>query len=271
MSRKSVLSTLKKSNVFFNLQSFNNTLFPFGFDFLKNFKTLFFKKSVLITNENLNYSNNNLNFTLDLFFETKKLKYYKKRSFFYHGFIIVQHKKTINSLLLKLTKKLRTNSLFLQINVLNNFVDIKVASLLFVLLKRYLNILFLRRFNLYIDLVKLTSLYLNKKISINAFLQVITHVFKNLRKKNHSSFLLFFEELFLILVEKQQVIELSLLGIKLLITGRLKGKPRSSNFCIKVGCIPSQTFSSKIDYAKAHTFTNKFGVFGFKLWVNRKN
>jgi hypothetical protein len=274
MSRKSVLITLKKENLFLNMYSFNNQIIPLGFYFLKNLKSLFLKKSVLIINEKLNFANNSIYLVLDLFFETKKLKYYKKHCSFYKEKNILKHKHTVSSLLLYLSKKIRTGNIFIQFKVVNNFVDKKFMLFMFTNFKRYLSLLFVRRFNLYVDLIKVTSLYLKEKVSLNVYLGLIALVFRNLRKRSHSSFFLFFEELFNTLVSSKEpsLCSLSspLLGIKLIINGRLKGKPRSSTILIKAGCTPSQTLSANIEYAKAHTYTNKFGVFGLKLWINRK-
>jgi hypothetical protein len=268
MSRKSVLITLKNNNVFLNLYSFNNNNFPLGLHFLKNIKTLFLQKSILIINEKLNFSNNSLYLVLDLFFETKKLKLYKRHVSIHNDSKVLRLKNVMNSIILNLTKKIRTNNIFFQFKVINNFVDKTFMQFLFISLRKYLSLLFVRRFSLYIDLIKLTSLYLIGKVSIDVYLYVITSIFKNLRKRSHASFFLFFEELFNLLIFSNT--SSSLFGIKLLINGRLKGKPRSSSILIKAGCTPSQTLSANIDYAKSHTYTNKFGVFGFKFWIHRK-
>lgn len=59
-------------------------------------------------------------------------------------------------------------------------------------------------------------------------------------------------------------------GIKITISGKLKGKLRSSIFNQNFGSVPIQTLKSDIDYAKAHVFT-VYGVFGIKLWVSYYN
>jgi len=55
-------------------------------------------------------------------------------------------------------------------------------------------------------------------------------------------------------------------GLKFLIQGKLKGKPRSKSFLYTVGRIPVQTVTANIDFAKSHVFTI-YGVFGMKLWI----
>jgi hypothetical protein len=268
MSRKSILITLRKENFFLNLYSFNAHNFPLGLHFLRYLKSLFLKKSILVIKENLNFSNNTLYLILDLFFETKKLKSYKKQTSSCNSKKRSFKESTLNSIVNLLVKKIRVNNLFLKFKVVNNFIDKDFMLFIFASLKKYISLIFLRRFNLYIDLIKLTSLYLKKKVTVDIYLNLITVVFKNLGKRSHSSFFLFFKELFNILVFSKK--SLSLLGIKLVINGRLKGKPRSSTVFINAGCTPSQTLSANIDYAKAHTYTKKFGVLGFKLWINRQ-
>jgi ribosomal protein S3 len=61
----------------------------------------------------------------------------------------------------------------------------------------------------------------------------------------------------------------SVSGIKLLISGRLKGKPRSSTSCIQVGSIPSQSLDKNVNFSKIHVYT-LYGAFGFKIWVHKK-
>ncbi len=56
-------------------------------------------------------------------------------------------------------------------------------------------------------------------------------------------------------------------GLKILCSGRLNGAEMAKTQIIKIGRIPLQTISVKVNYgfAKAHT---KFGVIGIKVWIN---
>jgi ribosomal protein S3 len=58
----------------------------------------------------------------------------------------------------------------------------------------------------------------------------------------------------------------SILGLKLLIGGRLKGKLRKKKIFIQTGKIPVQTIAQDIEFTRLHVFS-KYGVFGFKFWV----
>jgi ribosomal protein S3 len=61
----------------------------------------------------------------------------------------------------------------------------------------------------------------------------------------------------------------SILGIKLIVSGKIKGKPRSSTTCIQVGSVPSQSLDKDVDFSKLHVYT-LYGVFGFKIWIYKK-
>lgn len=59
-------------------------------------------------------------------------------------------------------------------------------------------------------------------------------------------------------------------GVKILIKGRLNGKPRSSHKLIHIGKVALQTIDSKVDYTCLTSFS-VFGTFGIKVWVCEQN
>lgn len=59
-------------------------------------------------------------------------------------------------------------------------------------------------------------------------------------------------------------------GIKINVTGRLNGKPRSSSKIIQLGKISLQSIESKIHYNSVSAFSN-LGVFGIKVWICEKS
>lgn len=59
-------------------------------------------------------------------------------------------------------------------------------------------------------------------------------------------------------------------GIKISVTGRLNGKPRSSSKIIQLGKISLQSIESKIHYNSVSAFSS-LGVFGIKVWVCEKS
>ena len=59
-----------------------------------------------------------------------------------------------------------------------------------------------------------------------------------------------------------------ILGIKLLVSGKISGKTQASNFRSIVGSVFNQTIDKNVDYA-AQTSFNKLGTFGWKLWISK--
>ena len=64
---------------------------------------------------------------------------------------------------------------------------------------------------------------------------------------------------------KKKNYKFSLAGLKFLLSGRIRGKSRSSSTLIQLGNVPTQTIIKKIDFASSHVYT-LYGVFGIKMW-----
>lgn len=56
-------------------------------------------------------------------------------------------------------------------------------------------------------------------------------------------------------------------GIKIIVSGRFNGAPRSRSRTIEIGDVPVQSFNKNIDYAQRTAYT-KNGTFGVKVWVS---
>lgn len=50
-----------------------------------------------------------------------------------------------------------------------------------------------------------------------------------------------------------------------MVSGRIRGKPRSSSTLIQSGNVPTQSITKDIDFASSHIYT-LYGVFGIKIW-----
>lgn len=127
--------------------------------------------------------------------------------------------------------------------------------------------LFPRRFRFFLDFVQISVLLLKQKIKAKFLLKNLVDIFRMLQKKLHSKFLNFISQYFKLLILESSFLAVNLKGLKLVISGKLKGKPRSTKYIYSVGSVPIQTLSCNIDYAKGHAFTI-YGVFGFKLWIS---
>jgi len=65
-----------------------------------------------------------------------------------------------------------------------------------------------------------------------------------------------------------------IMGLRVLISGKLNGRPRKKKKEFRFGIMPLQALSYDIDYSYRVVVT-KFGVFGIKIWLfkqhNQKN
>lgn len=165
------------------------------------------------------------------------------------------------------TKMVKHNVLVLNISLLNIHLKKDLLTEFYFTFNKFKNILFARRFNLFIDFLKLTSLLIMKKVNANTFLTILGTIFKILPKKLHAKFFSFLKELLKFIVEGQT--DSNIEGLKFLISGKLKGKLRASSLKFAFGKVANQTMSSEIDFSKVHVHT-LYGCFGLKIWINYK-
>jgi hypothetical protein len=272
MSRKSVLTTIRPSFFNLNLSNLNNKFYLLSLNFLKSFDQLMLKKGVFSNKTFMNFSGNTLVLKSSLFITTNLLKSLKKKSV--KAQILKNSGKNpgLLEILKSLISKLRLTSVVTNFKIINKNLNKKYLFFLFKKLKKYMFKLFNRRFSLFLDFLKITCLYAENLIDIKVYAYFIATVFKNLRKRAHINFYGFIKKIFNILVfESAKFVKKpgGIKGVKLLIKGRLLGKPRSSKYKIQVGSVPVQTISSSIEYAQATSFTHDCGTFGFEIWLNR--
>jgi len=67
------------------------------------------------------------------------------------------------------------------------------------------------------------------------------------------------------LLSKLLKMRIHIKGIKLLISGRLRGRSRKKTYSKTFGQLPLQSFSKNVQYSLSQDF-NVFGMFGVKLW-----
>ena len=157
----------------------------------------------------------------------------------------------------------------------NKKVKRPIVLALYKKLKKFMNTIFPRRFNLFIDFLKMTSLLVTDCLSVETYLKMLSLIFRVLQKKYHNRFLFFLKSLFKILIHNVSSLtfckkqNFGILGIKFIINGKLKGKPRSSSFIFQRGSTKTQTINSNIEFAKTNSYT-RLGAFGFRIWLLRK-
>lgn len=119
------------------------------------------------------------------------------------------------------------------------------------------------------DLVISTSLLLNNdKIKISTINFILAKHFAWIPKKQHKKFFTFIRDYFKLIYYIDQQQNKKILGIKLLVSGRISGKAQASNFRSIVGSIFSQTLTANVDYSSKTSFS-KLGTFGWKLWLTK--
>jgi len=270
MGQKANLLTIRDARLQTNLLTGNPKLFLYGLVFLKFLEKLLRKKNVFLIGKELNFESNKCFLTCSIFYRASKLSYYQQR-----------HKlkkftpQTTNALQSLITKHFSLfNNNFIQISFVNLNKSLRKESLRFGYLKirRFVNTLFARRFNFFIDFIKLSSLFTANKISSDSFLFFLGLIFRILPKRKHNIFLIFLNVLFTGFLAKglpARVSDTTILGIKFLINGRLKAKPRANSTTMLVGSVPVQSLDKNIQFSKLHVNTI-YGVFGFQFWVYRK-
>lgn len=161
-------------------------------------------------------------------------------------------------------KNFNVNSISLNIKILNKFRFLSFFKYLKKKFRSFLNSLFTRRYALYIDFIRLTSLYQKSRINLSSYLYVIGEIFHRLLKKKHSKFLDFIKKFFkfVILQYKKST---KIIGIKFKITGKIKGKLRARSTTIKIGSVPISTESKDVNFSHISVYT-MYGVFGLKFW-----
>lgn len=266
MGQKSNTLTLRTYKERLDLRSTNSKETLDLIESINVLKRSFDKKGIIIAYHTINTMSQTCYLTLNVFYKTERL---------------LKFRKIIRLSLKKLKKNAKKNKilttqlfnktfanklLILNMVLLNKSINKKILKFLYNDFKSFKNMLFSRRFNLFIDFLKLTSLFVEQKIDIKVYLPVLGRIFKILPKRMHSKFFFFLKHLIKVLIDKTNI-DTKVKGVHVVINGKLKGKLRSSTLKMLVGKIGTQTISSKIDFSKLHVFT-MYGTFGFKMWVN---
>ena len=278
MGQKSNLLTVRNGKSNLNLKKNNSKLFLYGFKFLELLNTLFLSKDILLTEKTFNITNNQCFYNLELFYRTKKVVTYKNKKKTYlkntdSPKTIFSKQKSVLNLFLNEFKALHSNLFVFNFKVLNNFIDKNIVLQSFRVFRSFFSVLFNRRFNLFVDFLKMTFLLYIAKIPVSAYLFLLGQIFKVLPKKSHNRFLVFLELIFKFLLvkklsSKRNIFFSTIKGIKFIVNGKLRGKMRSSSKCISVGTIPIQSLKKNIEFSKTHVYT-LYGAFGFQIWLYR--
>jgi Ribosomal protein S3, C-terminal domain len=276
MGQKSNIITLREHNK--NLSFLENEKeskkFLYGLNFCRNFENLLIRKGMVLTDRTMHFVNNHCYLNLSVFYRTSKISTYKKKisKNYNRGKNLKNFR--LNSLFFSPFKILKNNLTFLKFDNINQKLNTSHVRFIYQKIGRFSGVLFSRRFTLLIDFIKVCSLFSEGKISSKIFLSFLGQIFRVLPKRKHNRFLFFLKYLFQILLENNEIKNLSslsnIIGIKFIVNGKLQGKTRADSSCIQVGAVPIQTISKNIDYSMSHVYT-LYGAFGFRIWVCRKS
>lgn len=264
MGQKSNIITLRhfKENILLNT---NTKISLLSLLLLKRIKNLFNKRGVTVIKNNICITNNILYLTVQIFYNTKKLTQYKK----IHTNKKIKKNVSLKKVFLKLIQKMRLHLIFIKFKNINNTINKKITKIFYQKLKKFSITLFDKRFNLFMDFIKINALFYENKISTNIYLFFLGKVFCFLHKKKHNQYTILLNTVFSLLINKLANIKSNLQGIKFILAGKLRGKTMASKTIINVGSVPIQTFNRIIDFEKVHTYT-VYGAFGLKFWVYKK-
>lgn len=222
-----------------------------------NLVTALQKKNIIVSSLNHAGKEENKKINMAVFIRAQKLKDYKLR--------LKQQIKPVHTTFKAYKLFQNKNTTFRIIN-LNSQVPQAIYSNLFERYKAAHGNLFIKRVSLFNDFIKVLALAVTKQISIWALIYVLSLIFRKLPKRRHTAFTAFLQEVFDPITEDPNN---SIIGVKFIISGRLRGKPRASFVKYKSGKIPLQQESADIQHAQTHIYT-VYGCFGLKLWINYK-
>lgn len=162
----------------------------------------------------------------------------------------------------------KINTSILKLVNVNKQINIKKSLSLYTSLKSSILSLLKKKRYLLIDFIRIATLMIENKISGKLFALLIAQIFATLSKKSHNRFFLILKKVFktIILDTKLPENSLKIEGIKLKISGRIRGKTRADTRMITVGTVPLQTEAKHIEFFKQHIYT-LHGAFGLKLWI----
>jgi hypothetical protein len=270
MGQASNIVTLRVKNNSLNLNSFiNKKEFIFYYTILNKLNRIFAKKGIVILDSNLNTFGNNFFIQFDIYYRTQKYLKYKfktKKLNLKKVSNFTKNKINLSPFFEKLFSK-KNNNIIKVVNY-NKKLSKEKLNKLYPKFKQFIFSMFSRRFNLFFDFLKLTSLLVDFSICTKQYLNLIVQIFHGIAKQSHSKFLFFIKYLFIEILDLTKK-NSQILGIKLVLSGKIKGKTRASVSKVLIGSVPNNTISANIQFFKSHCCT-LYGVYGFKLWINRK-
>ncbi len=265
LKKKALIKNQKLKNKYLNSYSNNQLIEKKKNLFLQNYKLslnashLFFNKGLLFNEPEVLKQGNKYTINLVGFYRTKILLKYRKK-------IKQLNSKSFSKDLeiFKNTSFFQSNQILVNFLCLNRLTDKVSIKNDYFFYKPYKNLLFVRNYNLWLDFVKTTNLVVRKLLDAKAMLLLFGSLFKYLNKRKHNRFIFFVSNLFDYLVKNYPD---QIKGIKLVVSGRLLSKPRSSIAKIERGTLNLTSKDACVVSNQMHVYT-LYGAFGLKLYIN---
>ena len=225
----------------------------------ENFENLCRMKKIFTSKTNVLVNEQNLYLNTNLFFPTEKLIRFKRNLF-------NKNKKKLNirQRSLKINNLFFNKNLIIKTRILNKEIDKKYALFLLNNLKKFSNSFFSKRFTMFFDLIKITTLTAFNKENIHMFSKFLGLIFKTLPKKKHNLFISFLKQLMNLIIIKNKK---SLKGIKIILNGKLQGKTRAKTVKIQTGTVSINSISEQPIQSKIHIYTI-YGAYGLQVLAN---
>lgn len=154
--------------------------------------------------------------------------------------------------------------LHIRINPLNKYLKKNFLFYQFIKnLSRYRFSLFRRGNTLLNDFIAISSLLNRKQITLDSFTNVLGLIFKTLHKRRHSIFFGFIRKIIQLFTKTRTS---CIQGMKIEISGRLRGNNRARTQRAIAGFLGITTISSETKFSKCDVHTI-YGVYGLKVWV----
>jgi len=162
-----------------------------------------------------------------------------------------------------------------RVTVLNYLAERVFVLRIFKILRSF-NKIFNKLYVIKMDFAKITALLLKNQISAKAFVRQLGKLFENMHKYQHGPFFKFvsvllneFRSMLLIdLMHNKNNIQI--IGMKVVIAGRLKGKAKAKYKLFKVGTLRQTSYFANIKFSRFAVHTG-YGVYGIHLWITYKN
>jgi ribosomal protein S3 len=246
---------------------------------IRNYLNRIFKVyGFLVHSCKIEYNHGNVIFLINLYNKKSETeKFYKEESKeklsltkFYNNFSITNSKELIsfivnNILVVDLSLFLKNKAISIKTHNLNKKLQLLIKSTktnFFEYKKVLKNFKRFLKNPIFKELLKISFIAITERNSAKLVAEAISSYYTK-QKKRHGFVLFFIKKTFSSLIPLKMS---QIKGIKIVITGRFNGAPRSNKKIIKAGSVPLQSFKSNISYYEDTAYTSN-GTFGIKVWI----